>query len=219
LVDIGPFDSPNLYSVNHDWPYKNADQLKEHFNRHWLGHPPPFNPLTAGTQTGHWQFYKGPVEAIIRETLIRAIELVLGLAHGDPVPNQPKRHWPIDFWWKCPQPWFEGWVTWRQDPGGNGSGHVTVIFATPSDDGVVLLEPGKEARPVANVVTKETEGSWLVSSVRHIRTNQLTVVATSSGQVVFPTSWINDSDAVGVVSPRFGSGGASDGGFPYQGGK
>jgi hypothetical protein len=217
LADIGPFDSPNLYRASYPRPYQNAGQLKDHFNREWLGHPPPINPTTANRQTGHWQFYKGPVEAIMRETLIRAIELVLGVSHGDAVPNTPQRHWPIDFWWKCPQPWFEGWVSWRQEKGGNGCGKVTVIFATPSDDGVVLREPATEATPAPDVITTETEGSWLVSALRHRQTTQLTVVPTPKGLIVFPTTWTEDVDDVLVFSPKFGSGGAVNGGFPYTG--
>ena len=28
------------------------------------------------------------------------------------------RHWPVEFFWKCGQPRFEGWVTWRDEAEG-----------------------------------------------------------------------------------------------------
>jgi hypothetical protein len=210
LTDVGVFDSTNLYDPNYPWPYQNRGQLVAHFEQHWLGNP-PLNPMTAGTQTGHWQFYQGPVETIIRETLIRALELVLGIKHGKNNPT-PTRHWPIDFWWKCPQPWFEGWLTWRQSA---GSGHVTVIFATPADDGVVLREPATEATPAPARITTDTEGSLLVSAERHNQTVQYTVMPTGLGNVIFPTTWTQDSGGVVTLKPNFGSGGARNGGLPY----
>lgn len=220
LTGVGVFDSPNLYSPAFSFPYRNRAELITHFETHWLGYA-PLNPATNGHQTGHWQFYKGPVEKIMRETLIRALELVLGVPHGgrDDAVN-PSRHWTIDFWWKCPQPWFEGWVTWRNtaqggktDPGGK----VTVIFATPSDDGVVLRNPLAEASPATAAVTNASEGSWLISAARHHQALQVTVVPQPHGTLVFPTTFTIDSDDVGTFAPHFGSGGAKNGGFPYQG--
>lgn len=210
LTDIGPFDSPNLYSALFPNPYKTQADLVAHFNDHWLGIPD-----TGSPNTGHWQFYKGPVEDIMRETLIRAMEVALGVPH-DPFDKKPvpTRHWPIDFWWKCPQPWFEGWVSWRQ---GSGCEKVTVIFATPADDGVVLRNPAAEATPAPVRVTTETEGSWLISAKTHGQHVQVTVVPTGEGIVVFPTMWTVDVDDVVTLVPKFGSGGARDQGMPYTG--
>jgi hypothetical protein len=215
LPDVGPFDSPNLYWPRFPWPYQNPGQLIAHFNDHWLGIPP-----TSTTHTGHWQFYEGPVEDIMRETMIRALELVLGVDH-DPADEAPvpTRHWLIDFFWKCPQPWFEGWVSWRKLGQGWSEGKVTVIFATPADDGVVLRDPRREADLVPNQVANGSEGSWLVSSALHTQNVQLTVVPTSSGSVIFPTTWTVDTPNIVVVAPRFGSGGSKNGGMPYTGPK
>jgi hypothetical protein len=213
LDSIGVFDSPNLYSPAFPFPYRRREDLVGHFNTHWLGQA-PLNVNTDGRQTGHWQFYSGPVEAIMRETLIRALELVLGVRHDPdgPAPT-PTRHWTIDFWWKCPQPWFEGWVTWRNT---TSAGHVTVIFATPSDDGVVLRNPSAEATLVAADVATATEGSWLVSSKTHTQVLQLTSVWAPPGQLIFPTTWTIDPGPVVVLAPNLGSGGARDHGFPYR---
>jgi hypothetical protein len=216
LTDIGAFDSPNLYHPTFPFPFGSKADLVGHFEKHWLGKG-SLNSATAGKQTGHWQFYKGPVETIMRETLIRALELALGVPH-DPLDKTPTptRHWTIDFWWKCPQPWFEGWVTWRNATTG---GKVTVIFATPSDDGVVLRQPATEANPAPAAVTQASEGSWLISSERHRQELQVTVAPTSVGAVIFPTTWTVDDDKIVTVSPWFGSGGTKDGGWPYKGGR
>jgi hypothetical protein len=224
LTSIGVFDSPNLYTYTapdgtvktYPYPYDSQPHLVAHFNEHWLGNPSPWPG-----QTAHWQFYKGPVEKIIRETLERAIELVLGLPHGgslDGLRLADLRKWPIDFWWKCPQPWFEGWVTWRRI--GSTSGHVTVIFATPADDGVVLRTPATEATEATDGVVTASEGSWLISPKQHDQTVQTTVIPTPSGAVIFPTTWTDDDNyVVKTYVPNFGSGGAQDGGKPYQGSK
>ena len=42
-------------------------------------------------KTGHWQNYSGPVEEIVRETLIRALELVLGVRHQPAVARTESR--------------------------------------------------------------------------------------------------------------------------------
>jgi hypothetical protein len=221
LTSIGAFDSPNLFSPSLPWPFDQPPSLVDHFNHHWLGHQ-ALNGHTDGTQTGHWQNYIGPVEAIVRETLIRALELALGVPHLpsdlDPVAT---RHWSIDFWWKCPQPWFEGWVTWRKTGDGTDldDGHVTVIFATPSDDGVVLRQPAAEATLAPEAVTHATEGSWLISADLHTQAVQLTATWTRNGVILFPTTWTIDSDTVRTLSPKFGSGGAKNGGWPYEGPK
>jgi hypothetical protein len=216
LVEIGAFDSPSLFHATYPWPFDDPTHLAWHFNHHWLGDLAQ-NDSTTGTQTGHWQNYTGPVEPIVRETLTRALELVLGVRH-EPAELNPTatRHWTIDFWWKCPQPWFEGWVTWRRI--GEG-GHVTVILATPSDDGVVLRIPATEAKPVLADVASESEGSWLITSEKHTQAVQVTTVWSRNGVKAFPTTWTTDDDDIVTLTPKFGSGGTHDGGWPYTGTK
>ena len=97
--------------------------------------------------TGFWVQYFGDVEEIVRQTLIRTIEVSLGLEHGEEVPaGGPVRALPIELFWKCPQRWFEGWVTWRWDEA-HGTGQVTTMFATPGSGKPVLQNPldGKHA--------------------------------------------------------------------------
>ncbi len=93
--------------------------------------------------TGFWHQYFGDVEGIVRETLIRALEVSLGLDHGQELPaDGPVRRLPIELFWKCPQSWFEGWVTWRYDRS-EGTGQVTVLFTTPGS-GKPILEAALE---------------------------------------------------------------------------
>lgn len=84
----------------------------------WMPQPPldPNDPRP----TGYWLGFYGDVERIFCETVIRAVEVSLGIDHGQPVPvsgkgaPRPPRRWPIELFWKCSNPWYEGWVTWRR---------------------------------------------------------------------------------------------------------
>lgn len=97
--------------------------------------------VPAWPSTGFWYQYHGDVEGIVRETLIRAIEVSLGLDHDEkPDGDGPARALPIELFWKCPQRWLEGWVTWRWDEE-HGTGQVTVVLATPGSGKPVLENP------------------------------------------------------------------------------
>jgi hypothetical protein len=139
-----------------------------HVWEHWLGKPTfdaasgQFRQPTTGnpsteTATGFWQHWRGPAEAILRETLLRAIEVSIGVAHedsatpvkpdGTPVnaeqpfvtthdpakapPGPYSRWWPIEILWVCGAPNFQGWITWRETGTGPTDGQVTVVFTTP----------------------------------------------------------------------------------------
>lgn len=138
-----------------------------HVNDHWFGLAAvgdqyvPWQPKPAmGDRkwtTGWWAKWRGDAHGIFRETVIRALEISMGLNHlfeSAPTTNvdiagwpAAKRHWPIQFLWMCGPPKFEGWVHWRsfngvtlaKDTGASGlasepldkEGVVTVIFTTP----------------------------------------------------------------------------------------
>lgn len=107
--------------------------------------------------TGFWVQYYGDVEEIVRQTLIRTIEVSLGLDHGEDIPaGGPRRQLPIELFWKCPQRWFEGWVTWRWDES-HGHGQVTSMFATPGSGKPVLQNPldGLDAFEPSTSTTRE----------------------------------------------------------------
>jgi hypothetical protein len=113
----------------------------------WQLRPPPGvgggGPWPTKTTTGWWGRWNGNAFDIFRTTLVRAVEVSLGLTVGDPVPRDaegrptPLRHWPIDFLWICGAPKFEGWVSWRCDDDLNANpasnaGRVQVLVVTPS---------------------------------------------------------------------------------------
>jgi hypothetical protein len=85
-----------------------------------------------GEPTGYWVGYQGDVEGVLREGLIRTIEVSLGLAHDDD-PATATRSWPVQVHWKCPNPYFEVWVSWRRHDEGAVTGQVDMLIATPPD--------------------------------------------------------------------------------------
>jgi hypothetical protein len=158
--------------------------LAERLDRFWFGKHQdasgvwkpqlPFGP--GNTRTGYFKRYYGDVEAILRETLVRAIEVSFGLDH-DAALADATRQWPVELLWKCPNPWFEGWVTWRRHGTGPTEGQVTVILATPGEDAnpvinVAALPPGVTAPlPEPTALSTDDQGMWVVTHHRHVKHN------------------------------------------------
>lgn len=137
--DLGEVEFSGTFPTDeHDW-----EGVLEYLT--WIA--PHAHGLRNWPVTGFWVQYFGNVEEIVRQTLIRTIEVSLGLQHGEEVPaGGPRRVLPVELFWKCPQRWFEGWVTWRWDET-HGTGQVTTIFATPGSGKPVLQNPmdGRDA--------------------------------------------------------------------------
>ena len=74
--------------------------------------------------------------------------------------------WRVEFFWKCGQPRFEGWVTWRDHQNG-GDGQVTVVFATPATPDQVLRRPGDQAEPMRKDRREKWQGMWVCSHADH----------------------------------------------------
>lgn len=89
--------------------------------------------------TGFWFQYFGDVEGIVRRTLIATIETAFGIEHGADTSTATRRL-PIEMYWKCPQRWFEGWITWRWDDQAL-NGQVTTFFCTPGSGKPLLENP------------------------------------------------------------------------------
>ncbi len=175
-------------------------------------------PLTNVRRTGFWQGYYGNVEEVFRQTLIRGLEVSLGIAHGAVIaPGElPPRHLPIEFFWTCPQSWFEGWVSWRWNPIAR-NGQVNVVFATPAPVGLtVVSNPGGPAvttNPMNSragaplippletgieagaSVDEAPKGMWLISQELHTPVHVLSTINTTSAAT---TAW-----ATGAVLAPF----------------
>jgi hypothetical protein len=137
-------DSPFLTSANlNAGPYPTLADRQAYLNEQWLGMTDvsgqwtpqaPFGPTNLST--GGWKRWYGQADEILRRTFVRAGELALRINHSDPLPTPPlngnRRR--IQIIWKCAQPWFEGWITWRPDS-------VTVILCTPGTGAKVWTAP------------------------------------------------------------------------------
>ncbi|HEX2782489.1 MAG TPA: hypothetical protein VHN36_02815 [Ilumatobacteraceae bacterium] len=148
--------------------------------------------------TGMWDGYQGNVERIVANVMVRCLEVSLGLDHDAPIPEDaPPRSWPLYFFFKCQQPFFEGWVTWQcHSVNRRAAGQVTVIFATPGhnhpvsdhpipidtnhdhrddqvhtlrNDGEFLVDP--VSSPAADVGGQPHQGVWVVTHRDHKKLN------------------------------------------------
>jgi len=217
LAQVGGLDSTTLNVP----PYPTTKSRIDHIEHDWFGFTPgtqvqPAFDLATHRTTGVWESYYGDVAGIVRQTFIRAIEVALGLDHDDEPPGT--RHWPIELFWKCPNPWFEGWVTWRRDPV-TGHGQVTVILATPGNGAVVLDDPRDGRSPQVDPASPTGDhGMWIITHEGHERHVLPTTAPTSPGQVPFPTGGTLYVGRPGLttVAPSFPDGGADPNGLAYQ---
>jgi hypothetical protein len=129
---------------------------ESHLNTDWFGMSPgpnntwlkPSPMLPRPFPTGWWNGYQGDPEAIMREGMIRAVEVSYGIDHGAAVPDPPPRFWPIDVTWICQGPFFQCWIMWHEDEAPNG-GRVTLLIMTPAGDGFPLTSRITRVKPAA----------------------------------------------------------------------
>jgi hypothetical protein len=117
--------------------HETTAQLADHIDHDWFGIRPDSDG-SRGTSR-YWSYWRGDAQSIVRETMVRAIEVALGLDHREAAPDVRRRQWHISVLTACGIRWFEGWVSWRRvgpDPEG---GHVLVLLLTPTH--------GKPAEP------------------------------------------------------------------------
>ena len=140
---------------------------------------PPYNHQP----TGYWVGYYGNVQAVLREGLIRAIEVSLGLTHDEDPPGTTPREWPVEVHWKCPNPYFEVWITWRSHGQGPKAGQVNMTICTPPDkNNRLVTRPQHPPVPPSGLSQPNplpepqsadaAQGMWLVAHEEH---EQLTV--------------------------------------------
>jgi hypothetical protein len=249
-------DMPTLDSTTLRTPpgVVNPGNLYTHQNKHWYGKKgkqpqPKYNAKTNRT-TGYWHNWYGDAEGIVREVFVRAIEVSLGVPHDpdqvdlDIIERQKRREWPIEVFWRCPAPWFEGWVTWRGRPHGvvgdvSHTGHVTIHFHTPSHYGSALLksplrlgnvvpeyrdefhEPGKPPKPFLS--SEGDRGMWVVAQrqqdLRGDTGHRLGSIDSTKGdwkleRLNIGAHYVSEGEVV-VVQPSEPNGGVLAGGRPY----
>jgi hypothetical protein len=105
-------------------PLGSGEAVRDALIQNWLGfHQDPAGTWVpaGGTTTGYWVAYQGDVNEIVRRTVQWALEVSLGLAPGAEAPGRDDP-WPIEVFWKCPTPWFEGWVVTRPVPAAAAAG-------------------------------------------------------------------------------------------------
>jgi hypothetical protein len=195
ITSIPSITSTTLDVANMDLQYR-----INHVNQHWFGKYPdqtgavqpqaPYDAL-SNPSTGFWLHWYGDAEAIFRQTSIRAIEVALGLNHGEALPSRHRvrRRWPIHFLWKCPQPWFEGWVSWHRTGRGDRDGEVTMIFATPGHGiglrNTPLRPPGEEKTPAGYELEPKSSdgdlGMWVITHAYHAPRVITTTIPSGSG--------------------------------------
>jgi hypothetical protein len=132
----------------------------------WTIRQAPYNAY-PNDHTGYWAGWYGDAERLIATTLLRALEVQIGITPGAVVPNPwaVTRHWRLNLLWKCPQPWFEGWISWRRRDN-SLDGQVDVLFCTPGNGSQVWGSPnqgGAEQVDTSNIDhTGDRQGLWLV---------------------------------------------------------
>jgi hypothetical protein len=190
--------------------------------KEWLPQP-AYDPVTNPT-TGMWHNWYGDAEGIVRETTVRALELSLGLDHGeDPDPAGPRRHWPIEVFLKCAQAFYEGWVTWRRHGDGPREGQVTVIHTTPGMGSGILDSPkrppelqrrGYEFEPTA---ADDVQGMWVVRQARQVTRVADTTAGSPLGMWTMPTpgAAVRSEGPVVCASPSEADGGVRPGGRAF----
>lgn len=191
--------------------------------------------------TGFWFQYHGDVERIVASSFVRGIEVALGLEHdADPPDEGPNRRLPIELFWKCPQRWFEGWVTWRWNAAG-GVGGVMIMLATPGSGKPVLENPDLgegSTRPSSSSVAdaepapvlppasdparnpqQSAMGMWVITHAGHA---QLPVLSGARGTPAgewhipaFGPTYVGVGDVV-CVQPSEADGGVRPFGRPFE---
>jgi hypothetical protein len=176
IIDVPWVTSAPVAAV----PLPTAGTLAQRLERDWFGGATATAVGTGtGQATGYWVGYTGDVESVLREGIIRAMEVSMGLTHGA-APNTATRAWPVQIEWKCPNPYFEIWVTWRRHEAQTNKGQVTMIVATPPDKyNRLVTDPlyPPEIPDVSPVPTPleapqtadDPQGMWLIAHEHHVQ--------------------------------------------------
>ncbi len=227
------FDSTNLGADGLD-----EESRVEHLNRDWFGMAPVAGGQAGAWQkqpnkvpTGFWVGYQGDTESILREAMMRALEVSFDLPPKGAAPARAEtaaRRWPIDVYWICQGPWFQGWVLWRKGDSTPLGGHVTVIISTPPAKGhpltaqitrpnAVFPRDAEYACPPPAAARGNSRGMWVVGHDNYTKEVVFSTVPTPFGQVTFPRlAWQpRDIASIVCVAPSEWEGGVLAEGRPY----
>jgi hypothetical protein len=97
------------------------------------------NPANRTERSGWWEGWDGPAQSIVRETLVRAIRISLGLGRNDAIPSANSITNPlmIELIWACGgegHP-LQGYITWRRsEPGQTGLAGALQVVMTETDE-------------------------------------------------------------------------------------
>ncbi len=186
------------------------------------------DPITGepALTTGYWFQYHGDVRGIVGETLTRAAEVSLGVDRPPPSKIHAAmalpagcRHWPVEFFWHCGQPRFEGWVTWRRHGRKKRRGQVTVVFSTPATPDEVFDWPVKGADAVGDGMWDLWQGMWVSTHEENHQWLLATSLPTPSARWIVPTTAVMYTEgrgAIGTWAPTFGNGGAAPAPVPFE---
>jgi hypothetical protein len=210
-------------------PYADTSKLADHIDHDWFGIRPD-SPDHEGISR-YWEYWEGDAQGIVRETLVRALEVALGLDHDEVAEGATLRRWPITILTVCAIRWFEGWVYWRRVDTEPQGGSVVVLILTPSHGKpaeATLLRPtvSSPARPgepyAVNPRRAEgDQGLWAIGEVLERRADP--EAASSQWRPVgsFPRprlgpTYVGEGGVV-VVAPAEAQGGVLPDGRSYEG--
>ena len=205
-----------------------------HIEQDWFGYRPgttkqdPFDPNNPGT-TGWWTRWNGDAAGITRETLVRALEVALGVPHvgagENTAPPEPTRCWRLQFIWACGAPFFQGWVSWQWDEDDPMEGFVSVTFTTPGNGHLLYATPHRPANAPAPslgyedpAVTVGNYGMWLIGENETEARPRGEREFTDLGVDVlpdWPEAFVHTHGGVTVVSPAEIDGGVLPAGRPW----
>ena len=208
------------------WSAAQVDALKEHINADWFGLVSDgtgrWSPADVADRPptaegiGAWLGWRGDAESITRETVIRAIEVSLGVAHRDWNPAAPvtaddygisateaPRNWPIEFSVVSPAPAFAAALSWRHDAGDESRGLVSVVWFVPGDGRLVALPD--ESMPTDTAESRF--GSWFITQAQIDPIPVATWTPTARGDWRSPIAALWSHGAVRTVAPTADAGG------------
>jgi hypothetical protein len=213
---------------------RTTEGLVDYMDQSWFGLPARNGATsTAGAQVpvGVWEGWEGQAQAIVRETIIRALEVSLGLDHSyEPIDGAVGQHWPLGLRAVCGLRWWEGWIRWLR---WETSGYVDVIFLTPPNsigDAVepVLLRPiGTRRKPPAGdnyevqpIRADGKQGLWVVGALLEEKEDPSWVTSSwvTANDLGLPpvAPKYRASDELVTVSPPESQGGVQKNGRPWR---